>query len=99
MDCKGLKFPVEAFTTYFKDRFDFNLTPQSDDSLNSEIRFLIVGFHTERRVFNGSKVRNGTSVSITKRDHDENEHPMVYIHTVDVEHSGWIYERNVSEFQ
>ena len=53
---------------------------------------------TEGRVFNG-KVRNGTSVSITKRNHDENEHPMVYIHTEDTEQSGWIYERNVLEFQ
>jgi hypothetical protein len=55
-DCKGLTFPVKAFQAYIKDRFNINLNTQSDRDLTSEIRFLIVGFHTERRVFNTANV-------------------------------------------
>ena len=56
LDCKGLTFPVKAFEAYIKERFKVNLQAQSSHYLKSEIRFLIVGFHTERRVFNTANV-------------------------------------------
>jgi hypothetical protein len=50
-NCKGLAFPIKQFRSYMLNTLGIDVLSESNAELRSKVKFIILGFHTERRVF------------------------------------------------